>query len=114
MRLEHWEKKEVATLWVQGRDYGGVVLGGSSGEGRMPLEETVTELVNGLHLLRRVLAGAAGRMELPFPETGNMAGEAGLWLSELAPSPGLTWTWRVAARTPVGCGGMCVHSLSLA
>ena len=51
----------------------GVAPGGSSGEGRMPLEGTVTELVNGLHLLRRVLAGAAGRMGLRFPETGNMA-----------------------------------------
>lgn len=92
----------------------GVAPGGSSGEGRMPLEGTVTELVNGLHLLRRVLAGAAGRMGLRFPETGNMAGEAGLWLSELASSPGLAWTGRVAAPTPVGRGGRCVHSLSLA
>ena len=54
-----------------------MALGGNSGEGRMPLEETVTELVNGLHLLRRVLAEAAGRMELPFPETRQAREEAG-------------------------------------
>lgn len=47
----------------------------------MTLEGTVAEFVNGLHLLRKVLA-PAGRMELPFPETGRMAGEAGLWLRE--------------------------------